>query len=222
MAPTPAAAGSPLRRRAREVAAGLEAAASADVAGLLGPLAAADRRAVVGAMARIERLLGAPAAPPLVVLRAPEPGDLGWIVERHAALYAREYGFDASFEALVARIVAGFAESHDPLAERAWIAELDGESVGSVMVVRAEAETAKLRLLLVEPGARGLGLGRRLVEEAVHFARAVGYRRMTLWTQADLLAARGIYAATGFRLTAAEAGHSFGRDLVSETWERDL
>jgi DNA-binding MarR family transcriptional regulator/GNAT superfamily N-acetyltransferase len=206
----------------RETAAGLDAASSEQVAGLLAPLATPDRRALVGSMARIERLLGAPEAGPRVVLRAPEPGDLGWVVHRHGAVYGREYGFDAGFEALVARIVADFADTHDRERERAWIAEVDGEKVGSVFLVGLDAETAKLRLLLVEPAARGLGLGRRLVEACLRFARDRGYRRITLWTQSELTAARAIYAAAGFACVEAVAERTFGRDLVTETWARAL
>lgn len=157
-----------------------------------------------------------------VTIRRHRPGDLGWIVARHGALYAAEWGFDAGFEALVARIAADFLDSHDPACEAAFLAERDGERLGSVLVVRAAPGVAKLRLLLVEPSARGLGLGQRLVATAEEFARAAGYARMTLWTQSCLLAARAIYAARGWQLVVSEPGEAFGVALVSETWERAL
>jgi GNAT superfamily N-acetyltransferase len=170
-----------------------------------------------------------------VELREPRPGDLGWIVQRNAELYAAEYGWDAGYEALVARIVADFAASRSP-SQRAWIAELDGQRVGCVLCVRAadaaaaaaaagdaaDDATAQLRLLLVDPAARGLGVGRLLVDACVEFARAAGYSRMTLWTQQNLTAARRLYAAAGFELIESAPHHSFGVDLVEETWALDL
>jgi GNAT superfamily N-acetyltransferase len=158
----------------------------------------------------------------ITVRQLHEPGDLGWMVERHGVVYAREYGWDASMEALVARIVADFATSHDPERERGWIAELDGQRAGCVLCVAKSETVAQLRILLVEPAARGHGIGARLVEECVGFARAAGYERMVLWTNHPLVSARRIYQAAGFELDAEEPVHMFGQDLVSQTWSRDL
>jgi DNA-binding MarR family transcriptional regulator/GNAT superfamily N-acetyltransferase len=192
------------------------------VAAMLERLQAADQQRVTGAMASIEALLGqAPAASP-IILRPHEPGDMGWVTSAHGAIYAAEYGWDMRFEALVAKITAEFIENFDAKRERCWIAELDGERVGSVFVVRKTDEIAKLRLLILDPKARGRGLGRRLVEECLRFAKATGYSSMTLWTQSVLTAARGIYERAGFKLVASEPHHSFGVDLIGETWERDL
>lgn len=147
---------------------------------------------------------------------------MGWVTSANAAIYAKEYGWDLTYEALVARITADFIENFDGKRERCWIAELDGERVGSVFVVRKTDEVAKLRLLVLDPKARGLGLGWRLVEECLRFAQSAGYSSMTLWTQSILTAARSIYQQAGFRLVAEEPHHSFGVDLIGETWERDL
>jgi len=195
----------------------------AEVAAVLAPLAEADQARLIEAMHTIETLIGErrPAAP-TIVLRPHRPGDMGWIVHRHAALYAREYGFDDGFEALVAEIASNFIRNFDPTCERCWMAERDGEPVGSVSVVRLDETTAKLRLLYVEPSARGLGIGRRLVDEAVAFARAAGYRRMMLWTIDFLTAARKIYEIGGFTLVERTPNHAFGRDMVDETWALDL
>jgi DNA-binding MarR family transcriptional regulator/GNAT superfamily N-acetyltransferase len=165
---------------------------------------------------------GLVARPRAYLLRPPRPGDLGWVVHRHGAVYAQEYGWDETFEFLVARIVADYAAGRDPEREAAWIAEVDGEPAGCVFCVRKDASTAQLRLLLVEPSARGLGIGGRLVEECLRFARAAGYRQVKLWTQDCLTAARRIYQAAGFRLTAEGEHHSFGHDLVEQTWSRQL
>jgi DNA-binding MarR family transcriptional regulator/N-acetylglutamate synthase-like GNAT family acetyltransferase len=212
-----------LTAKGRRTVARLEERSNRQVAAVLARVAAADQRRLLHAMHTVERLLGARAdAQAPFVLRPPEPGDLGWIVHRHGALYASEYGYNEEFEALVASIVAEFGRQHDPARERCWIAEREGEIVGSVFLVRASDEVAKLRLLLVEPSARGLGIGARLVAECVRFARARGYRTLALWTQSELLPARRIYERAGFSLVREERHHSFGKDLVAETWELAL
>jgi GNAT superfamily N-acetyltransferase len=192
---------------------------------MLGRLADPDQRRIADAMTTIAGLLGAPAeagrsAPYL--LRGHQPGDMGWIVHRHAVLYAREWGYNAGFEALVARICADFLDRLDPARERCWIAERDGVNVGSVFLMRKADEVAKLRLLIVEPAARGLGIGRRLVEECIDFARNVGYRSITLWTNDVLIAARNIYQQAGFRLIASAPHRDFGPPMVGEDWELPL
>ena len=190
---------------------------------LLAPLDDGQRNQLVGAMGQIRRMLGSETPWTGIVLRPPQPGDLGWVVERHGARYAAEYGWDATFEALVARIVADFAERRDTRREAGWIAELDGERVGCVFCTAADAEdTAQLRLLLVEPSARGAGVGTRLVDECLRFAGRSGYRRITLWTNDVLADARRIYERAGFRCDRREPHHSFGHDLVGEYWTRDL
>ena len=173
--------------------------------------------------ATIQRLLERlhPTTPP-ITLHAPRPGDIGWVVQRHGELYAREYRYDAQFEALVAAIAARFVQRFDARHERCWIANCGGANVGSVFVVRQSSDVAKLRLLLVDPEARGRGLGARLVGECVRFARRAGYRSMVLWTQSELDAARRIYQRAGFRCMRRQAHHSFGRDLVAETWRLAL
>ena len=196
-----------------------------EVAAMLGGLSAAAQARVVGAMQTIERLLGdrAESLPPAsCVLRPPLPGDLGWVVHRHGAVYAQEYGYNEQFEALVAEIVAHFVQRYDAKRERCWIAQQGGEPVGSVFLVERSKTVAQLRLLLVEPKARGSGLGTRLVDECVRFARRAGYRKITLWTQRELRAARRLYQAAGFHVLRKERNHSFGKDLVSETWELEL
>jgi DNA-binding MarR family transcriptional regulator/GNAT superfamily N-acetyltransferase len=192
------------------------------VATMLEKLGTAEQQRVVGAMAAVESLLdAAPSASP-IVLRPHQPGDMGWVTSAHGAIYAQEYGWDITFEALVAKITAEFIENFDQRRERCWIAELDGERVGSVFVVAKSDEIAKLRLLILDKRARGLGLGRRLVEECLRFAKTAGYSSMTLWTQSILTAARGIYERAGFRLVAQEPHHSFGVDLIGETWDIKL
>lgn len=200
----------------------LDERANDQVRDLLDRLTDDDQRKLVAAMDLIrERLEGTP-SDRMMVLRPPAPGDFGWVIERHGAIYAQEYRWDLSYEALVARIVADYAEKHDPAREAAWIAEVNGERVGSVFCVRKDDTTAKLRLLLVEPSARGLGVGGRLVDECLRFARRSGYRRITLWTNDVLLAARRIYELAGFGCDRHEPHHSFGHDLVGEYWSRNL
>ncbi|HET6318866.1 MAG TPA: helix-turn-helix domain-containing GNAT family N-acetyltransferase [Chloroflexota bacterium] len=219
-----------LTPRGRAVFSPLEVAAREHVGTLLSPLSESDQQRLVEAMRTIEMLLvprpsTSPPARPRVspfVLRPPQPGDLGWVVQRHGALYAAEYGYDEGFEALVAGIVAHFVERFDPRRERCWIAERDGQPIGCIFLVRASNTIGKLRLFLVEPSARGHGIGARLVEECVRFARLAGYRRIRLWTQSELLAARYLYARAGFRCIAEEPHHSWSKDLVSETWELRL
>jgi DNA-binding MarR family transcriptional regulator/N-acetylglutamate synthase-like GNAT family acetyltransferase len=193
-----------------------------EVGALLASLPSSAQRRLIAAMAEIEALLEAPARAAPYVLRPHRPGDLGWIIHRHGALYAEEYGWDQSFEALVAEIAAKFLRDFDPRWDCCWIAEREGEILGSALVVRESEAVAKLRLLLVEPRARGLGIGRRLVAECLAFARRAGYRRMTLWTNDVLHAARRIYEQAGFQLTAEAPHHAFGKDLISQTWEREL
>jgi DNA-binding MarR family transcriptional regulator/N-acetylglutamate synthase-like GNAT family acetyltransferase len=207
----------PQGRRAFAV---LDARSEAQVGAMLERVPAPRRDSLVAAMRQIQVALGAreTVEGPFLV-RDHQPGDLGWIVHRHGALYAREHGYYAQFEALVAEIVAAFGKRHDPRRERCWIAERAGENLGSVLLVRKSQTVAKLRLLLVEPSARGLGIGGALVNECVRFARGAGYRKITLWTQSELRAARRIYEQVGFELVDEKPHHSFGRDLVGETWE---
>lgn len=201
----------------------IDARSRDEVANLLSALSPAQQQRLTGAMVTIEGLLGAPRrVPAAYVLRPHRPGDMGWIVHRHGVLYAQEYGFDERFEALVAEIVAAFLQHHDARRERCWIAEQDGEIVGSVFLVARSAEVAKLRLLLVEPRARGQRLGARLVDECLSFASHAGYRTVTLWTNSILEAAIQLYQRAGFCLVAEEPHQSFGQDLVGQTWELSL
>ena len=194
-----------------------------DIAAMLERLSPSERKQLVDAAQTVRRLLG-DVEESLVsyVLRQHQPGDLGWIVQRQAILYAEEYGWDGTYEGLAAEVVAQFIKNYDPKRERAWIAEKDGKRVGGVFVAKGSDEVAKLRLLHVEKNARGLGIGKRLVEECVRFSRQAGYQKMTLWTQSILLAARHIYKEAGFQIVREEKHHSFGKDLTAETWELDL
>lgn len=196
-----------------------------EAAALLAPLAGGDRQQLIEAMERVQRLLD-PAnsrnPAPQAVLRDWQPGDMGWVVQQHGEIYAREYGWNAEFEALVADIVAQFARKHQPDLERCWIAELAGERVGSVFVVRKSKTVAQLRLLILTPPARGLGLGARLTDQCITFARSKGYKKMVLWTNSCLGVARDIYARRGFQLVNSAPYRGFGHDLVGETWELRL
>ena len=214
----------------RRALAPLERRSQAEAAALLGTLDDAQQQELLAAAARIQALLGGHGRATAFLLRAHRPGDIGWVVSRHGALYAQEYGWDLRFETLVAQIAARFVEQFDAAREACWIAERDGSNIGSVFLVQARDETtqavepgtAQLRMLLVEPAARGLGLGMALVAECERFARQAGYRRIRLWTNSVLLAARGIYQRAGYQLRASEPHHSFGKELVGETWELEL
>lgn len=205
----------------RQALAPLDEASRRQVVGLLDRLAPCERDSLIAALAQAQRLLsGEPLPGP--VIREHRPGDLGWVIGAHARLYAQDYGWSAEFESFVAEIAIGFLRDFQPGRERGFIAELDGEPVGSAFVMRDSNEVAKLRMVLVEPRARGLGLGRRLVREAIAFARQAGYARMVLWTNDILHAARAIYVAEGFELVAEERHHSFGQDLVGQNWRLEL
>ncbi|WP_417318223.1 bifunctional helix-turn-helix transcriptional regulator/GNAT family N-acetyltransferase [Emcibacter sp.] len=193
-----------------------------EVESFMSPLSARERRELIGAMTRIRRLLGDLSREKTFILRDPEPGDLSWVTSRQAHLYTKEYGWDWTFEGLVAEIIGRFIHDYDPEKDRCWIAESEGEIVGSVFVVRENEETARLRLLYVEPGARGLGLGARLVDECIRFAGNKGYKKMVLWTNDILVSARRIYEAAGFNLIEEDPHHNFGKDLVGQVWERPL
>jgi DNA-binding MarR family transcriptional regulator/GNAT superfamily N-acetyltransferase len=192
-----------------------------ETAALLATVQPAARPRLIAALETVHRLLE-PTGERRIVLREPRAGDLGWVVQAHGELYAREYGWNSEFEALVAEIAARFLRRFDPEGERGWIAEVDGERAGCVFLVRKSATVAQLRLLLVRPEARGLGLGGRLIDACIAFARERGYRKIVLWTQSNLVAARAIYAARDFVLKASEPNEAFGKKLVSETWERPL
>ncbi len=201
----------------------LNARSRAEIAAMLEPLSQSEQARLVAAMSAIERLLAGPhdgASP--VVLRNHEPGDMGWITHLHGKLYSEVFGWDETFEALVAGITADFINNFDAAKERCWVAEVDGEVVGSVFIVNAGENVAKLRLMIVDVKAQGLGIGKQLLKECIRFSRRKGYRKITLWTNSILLAARGIYAAAGFELIHEEPHNSFGVDLIGETWELDL
>jgi len=207
-----------LTAHGQEVFSPFDQRSAALVEGMIGGLSGDARRRLTGAMAEVEELLGAAPADP-VILRPHRTGDMGWIVERHGLNYAREYGWNGHIEAVTARICADFLDSHDPALERCWVAERGGERLGCVFLVKDDAPgVARLRLLMLEPAARGLGLGKRLVGECVGFARAAGYREIVLWTHAVLTAARAIYAQQGFQLEATWTHDDFGAPEVSETW----
>jgi len=214
--------------KGRAAFAPLEQRTMRQVEAVLARLSVPEQERLVSSMHAVEALLaaeprtGIPERQSGVTLRPPRPGDFGWMVGRHAALYAQEYGWGEPFEGLCAQIVADFANNNDPQRERCWIAEVDGRNAGCVMLVKDSPEVARLRLLLVEPSARGRGIGSRLTAECLQFACQCGYRRVTLWTHSVLTAARAIYAAAGFRLTSSEARRSFGRDVVSEHWDLTL
>ena len=212
-----------LTDRGREAFATLDTRSSEEVAALLATIPVASQRKLLNAMQAIEEVLDAPSrtvAP--YRLRTHQPGDMGWVVYRHGVLYAQEYGWDERSEALAAEVVASFVKNYDPKRERCWIAEQEGEIVGYVFLVKRSKTVAQLRLLLVEPSARGLGLGRRLVDECIGFARRAGYRKVMLWTNSVLEAARHIYEEVGFRLVKEEPHNDFGVPLVGQTWELEL
>ncbi len=220
-----------LTSRGRQAYAPLERRSQHDIGAMLGRLSPEDQSRLIEAMNTIQTLLGselrgelqaAPMPEQSYALRAPRPGDFGWIVRRHAELYAQDYGWIEPFEGLCAQIVADFANNHDPGRERCWIAEVDGENVGSIFLVKDSANVARIRLLLVDPKARGLGLGARLVDECIRFARSADYKKITLWTHSVLTAARHIYQKAGFRLMRAERHESWGRPVVSEHWDLEL
>jgi DNA-binding MarR family transcriptional regulator/predicted GNAT family N-acyltransferase len=212
-----------LTAKGRTAQAELERRSREEVGSLLASLDEHQRAAVVQAMTTIERTLERPAEKPAAfLLRSHRPGDIGWVISSQAKAYAAEYGWDISYEALVAEICAQFIKNYDPSREHCWIAEAAGEPLGSIFLVNGGNDVAKLRLLLVEKKARGLGVGRALVEQCVSSAREKGYKKMTLWTQSILVAARGIYQAAGFHRVKEESHHSFGVDLVGETWELKL
>jgi DNA-binding MarR family transcriptional regulator/N-acetylglutamate synthase-like GNAT family acetyltransferase len=191
---------------------------------ILNDLTPLDQSRLLGAMRTIEEILGTSLKEEKIsyILRPPHAGDMGWVVQSNGSLYAQEYGWDEMYEALVAQIVADFVKNYDPKKERCWIAEKDGANIGCVFLVKESDHVARLRLLIVDPKARGLGVGKRLVDECTRFARQAGYKKITLWTNSLLLAARSIYDKAGYKLVKAEKHHSFGHDLIGETWELDL
>jgi DNA-binding MarR family transcriptional regulator/GNAT superfamily N-acetyltransferase len=211
-----------LTEQGREVFSDLDRRSATEIRSMLEQLPDEEQRRLVAAMGTIEDVFSSVSVDEPYVIRQLLPGDLGWVVQRHGVVYSEEYGWDQTFEALVARIVADYVDDHDPMRENAWIAEVGGEPVGCVFCVRRDDETAQLRILLVDPKGRGLGIGSRLVTECIRFARRVGYRKMMLWTNDVLVSARRIYEAAGFELVAEGPHHSFGHELVEQTWELDL
>lgn len=212
-----------LTAKGQEAFAILNARSHNGIEAMLNKVSPEDQNRLVEAMRTIESLLGAqPEQKVSYILRPHQPGDMGWVVQRHGVLYTEEYGWDETFEGLVAEIVAHFIKNFDPKHERCWIAEKEGQNIGSVFLVKKDETTAKLRLMLVEPKARGLGIGSRLTDECIRFARQAGYTRIVLWTNSILTAARHMYAKAGFQLIEEEAHHSFGKDLMGETWELNL
>lgn len=212
-----------LTTKGRSVFQSLDRQSSEQVVEMLDRIPQALQQKLIQSLRRVEEMFAsATAGSSAVRLRSHRPGDIGWVIHRHGILYAQEYGWDESFEALVAEVAAQFIKNFDPSRERCWIAELDGESVGSIFLVKYTEEIAKLRLLLVEPHARGFGIGRKLVRECIEFAQQCGYGKLTLWTQSCLLAARKLYREAGFNLVKEESQRAFGADLVSETWELEL
>ena len=206
------AAFAPLQQKSRD-----------EAAALLAALPVPGRDSLIRAMATVQQVLDpTQAAPSTIVLRDPQPGDLGWVVQQHGEVYWREYGFNHEFEALVAEIAAKYLREFDPKREKGWIAEMDGARVGSAFVVRKSPTAAQLRLLILSPAARGRGLGARLTDECIAFARAKGYRKLMLWTQSHLLAARAIYASRGFVVVKTQPYNAFGQRMTSETWELKL
>ncbi len=212
-----------LTAKGRKAFAPLNARSRAEIGALLRRLSNADQARLIEAMRSIEKtLVPAPGRSPAILLRGHQPGDMGWAVHRHGVLYAQEYGWDEHFEALTADIASRFIRNYDAKRERCWIAEIDGAIAGCVFLVKKSEKVAQLRMLLVEPAARGLGLGGRLVDECIRFARQAGYRKIMLWTNDVLHAARHIYEQRGFRLVSQERHHSFGHDLTGQTWELAL
>ena len=211
LTPEGRAAFEPLQQRSRD-----------EAARLLAKLAPGHRDALIAALSRTQALLDTNAPAPTAVLRDVRPGDMGWVLQLHGEVYAREYGWNSEFEAFVAEIMAGMIRQHDPQWERGWIAEIEGERVGAVFVVRKSETVAQLRLLILSPAARGHGLGGRLTDECIAFARAKGYRQVVLWTTSGLDASRAIYTKRGFVMVHSEAYHGYGKDLVGQTWELDL
>jgi len=209
-----------LTARGQKAYAPLERRTKREVGAMLGRLNPPEQERLVGAMRAVETMIApAPHAQCEIVLRQPKPGDLGWVVARHAELYAQEYGWGENFEGICAQIVADFVSKYDAKRERCWIAEMDGQNVGCVFLVKDTEAIARLRLLLVDPVARGRGLGTKLTDECVRFARGCGYQGITLWTHSVLTAARHVYEQAGFRLTSSEKRKSFGKDVVSEYWD---